>query len=253
MRVYGIAAAQNPDNSGETIVIDNIDTSRLRFLNDEHGSDAWSMIGSIDYHKKIRSLEECEDDHQRRCWEHAQVPFLFVRGEIADQTGHPNAQAAASLLKFTSMRPDLPLKVGFSIEGGILERSGSDNKILNKTLATGASFTIKPCNPKAAMFAEQDLAKSTWTDPPPKAYYEALAKSDATKSFIEVPKVLLLMQLDDLKKSVDDYLGAFTSMKCWRCGQGVRFFKSSSDIPNRCPHCSSAFRMSDIYGAMTKK
>lgn len=253
MRVYGIAAAQNPDNSGETIVIDNIDTSRLRVLNDEHGSDAWSILGSIDYHKKIHGQEECEDDYQRRCWDHCQVPFLYVRGEIAEKSGHPNAVAAASLLKFTAAKPELPLRIGWSIEGGILERAGADNKILNKTIATGASFTVKPCNPKAAMFIEQDLAKSVWTDAPPAVYYEALAKSEAAHSFIDRPKVVLLMQLDLLAKSTADYFGAFTSMKCWKCGHGVRFFKSSRDIPNRCQHCSQSFKMSDIWSAMNKK
>lgn len=252
MRFYGVGAAQVVDNSGETIIIDNIDTSRLRLLTDEHGADAWSMIGGVDYHKKIHSSEECEDEHQRRCWEAVKAPFLFVRGEIAEQSGHPNAQAAASLLRFVSSKPDLPLKVGLSVEGGILERTGADQKVLNKTIATGVALTVKPCNPKCVLFAEQDLTKSDWGGTPPKAYYEALAKSDATRSFIEVPKVVLLMHLDTLKKSVEDYYGSFTSMKCWRCGQGVRFFKSSRDVPNRCGHCSSAFRMSDIYNAMTK-
>lgn len=251
MRVYGVAAAQNPDNSGETIIIDNIDTSRMRIINDEHGSDAWSMIGSIDYHKKIKSREDCTDEQERRCWDQTQVPFLFVRGEIADESGHPNAQAAASLLKFTSSRPDLPLRIGFSIEGGILERSGPDNKTLSKTLATGASFTVKPCNPKAVMFPETDLTKS-WIATPPAVYYEALAKSDAKSSFIEMPKVVLAMKLEELKKHVEDYYGSFTSIKCWRCGDGVRFFKSSRDIPNRCSKCSNAFTMSDIYNAMKK-
>lgn len=250
MRWYGIGAAQNSDSAGETIIIDNMDTSKLRVFCDEHGSDAWSIIGGINYHKKIHSAEECEDDHQRRCWEQARVPFLFVRGEIAEQSGHPNAQAAASLLRFVSSKPDLPLKVGLSIEGGILERAGQDNKTLNKTVATGVAFTVKPANPKCVLFAEQDLAKSYTT--PPKAYYEALAKSQATHAFIESPKLMLLMHLDSLKKSVDDYLGGFTSMKCWHCGDGVRFFKSSRDIPNRCPKCSSAFRAFDIYKAMTK-
>lgn len=251
-RVYGIAAAQNPDNSGETILIDNIDTSRLRILNDEHGEDAWSMIGAIEYHKKIHNLEECEDDKQRRCWQTAQVPFLYVAGEIADDSGHPNAEAAAALLKFTAARPEIPLRVGFSIEGGILKRGGSDNKILEQTIGTGASFTIKPCNPRAAMFLETDLRKSDLAMEPPAIYYEALKKSQATSSFRELPLVTALISAELLEKSLSDYMGGFTSMKCHHCGEGVRFFKSSKSVPNGCSRCGESFRLSQIWKALNK-
>lgn len=251
-KVYGIAAAQNPDNSGETIIVDNIDTSRLRYINDEHGEDAWSMIGSIDYHAKIHSLEECKDDRQRRCWQVAQAPFLYVTGEIADDSGHPNAEAAAALIKFTASRPDIPLKIGFSIEGGILKRGGTDNKVLEQTIGTGASFTVKPCNPRAALFLENDLRKSELILTPPPIYYEALKKSASTSSFRERPVVLAQIAIELLEKSLDDYMGGFTSMKCHHCGDGVRFFKSSKSVPNGCSKCGESFRLSDIWKALNK-
>jgi len=251
-RIYGIGAAENPDNSGETILIDNIDTSKLRYWNDEHGEDAWSMIGSIDYHKKIHNLQECEDDRQRRCWNVAKVPFLYVAGELADDTGHPNAEAAAALIKFTAGRPDIPLHIGGSVEGGILQRSGADNKTLSNTIATGISFTIKPCNPRCSLFLENDLMKSEVSSTPPQAYYEALKKSAATSSFIERPQLILWMQVETLKKSLDDYLGGFTSMKCHGCGEPHRFFKSSKDIPNGCGKCGRSFRLSDVWKALNK-
>lgn len=251
-RFYGIAAAQNQDNSGETILIEGMDTSKLRGICDEHGSDAWSIIGAIDYHEKIYSEKDCKDDHQRRCWNHAKVPFLFIRGEFADDQGHPNAVSAATLTKFTSSRSDLDLRPGFSIEGGIAERSGPDDKILSKTVATMAAWTIKPCNPRCGLFLENDLAKSD--TPPPPEYYEALKKSQATSSFRQLPKeFFLLMHLDTLKKSAKAFVDGLTSMKCHRCGNGIRFFKSSSDCPNRCPHCNSAFSASQIWSAINKR
>jgi len=252
MRFYGAGAAQNDDNSGEIISLDGMDVSRCRILCDEHGSDAWSIIGSVDYCRKIYSREECQDDRERRVWDAVKVPFLFVAGTIAVDSGHPNAQAAASLLKFTSNRPDIPLKVGLSIEGGIMERSGPDNKTLSKTVATGVAFTVKPCNPRCVMFMEGDLQKSDLTMAPPPAYFEALKKSDATRSFFENPNAVLLVYAQVLKKSLEDYLSSFTSMKCYKCGEGVRFFKSSSDIPNRCSHCNNPFTLSHIWKAMNK-
>lgn len=253
-RIYGIAASENVDNSGETILIDGIDTSRLRGICDEHGSDAWSIIGGIDYHSKIHNEQECKDEQELKCWRQVQVPFLFIRAELADSTGHPNAQAAASLLRFTTAHPDLPLKPGLSIEGGIVQRAGHDQKTLAKTLATMTAYTVKPCNPKCSLYLENDLAKSQVSSTPPAVYLEALKKSQATHSFRELaPKALLAAYLDDLKKSLDDYRTAFTSMKCHRCGQGVRFFKSSKDYPNRCPHCNSAFSVAHLWAALNKK
>lgn len=251
-KIYGIGAAENRDNSGELLLIDGMDTSKLRYITDEHGEDAWSIIGAINYHKKIYSIDECEDDHQRRCWNHAKVPFLFYRAELADDSGHPNAQAAAALLKFTAARPDLPLKVGGSIEGGIVERSGPDEKTLKKTLAVAVAATVKPCNPMCVTFLENDLAKSDLSMEPPQVYYEALKKSQSTRSFIEQPGIMLYMYLETLKKSFSDYIEGFTSLKCHHCGEGVRFFKSSKDVPNRCSSCGSAFRLSDIWSAMNK-
>jgi len=252
MRIYGIAAAQNSDNSGETILIDNIDTSKMRILNDEHGESAYSMIGAVEFHKKIHSLQECADDYERRCWDHAKVPFLYVRGELADMTEHPNAKAAAALLEFCTARPDLPLRVGLSIEGGILERSGEDNKTLSKTLATGASFTIKPCNPRCALFMEGDLRKSIANMAPPPEYIEALKKSDSTTSFKENRLAVLMVCMEMLEKSTRDYFGAFTSIKCHHCGTGIRFFKSSRDTPNRCHSCSEPFSLAAIWSAIQK-
>lgn len=252
LKIYGIGACQSPDNSGETILIDNIDTSKLRYINDEHQETMFSMIGGITYHKKIHSANECTDERELRCWNHAKAPFLFFKGELASDTDHPNAQSAAALIEFCAARPDLPLQPGMSVEGGILERSGSDNKILSKTLATGLSVTVKPCHPRCALFMEGDLRKSQTSNVIPEVYIEALKKSDATSSFRENQKAVLKVYLEILEKSAADYFGGFTHLKCYHCGVGVRFFKSSRQVPNRCQRCSAPFTLNDIWKAMNR-
>lgn len=256
LKIYGIAAAQNPDNVGETIIVDNIIDDRMKVLSDEHADeegniDQFRIIGAITKHVKLSAEDQCQDDKQRRCWRLAGVPILYVEGELANDEDHPDARAAASMIKFTS-RPDIPLKLGLSVEGGILQRSGPDDKTLFRTLATGAALTVKPCNPKCQIFMENDLAKSDWNKEPPKQYFEALKKSQAKTSIYEVPRLVLLYHLETLKKSLTDYMGGFTSLRCTHCGHAFRFFKSTKDMPNGCSNCGEHFTMSDIWRSLNK-
>jgi hypothetical protein len=248
-QIYGIAAAQNPDKSGETILIDGIDDSRLNVCNDDHNDSAYGQLGVITKHKKIHSLQECEDDHQKKCWNVAQVPFLYVEG-LLDDENHQNGQAAAALIKFTNRLPDSPLKIGLSIEGGILQRGGHDDKVLEKTIATKASFTVKPCNPRCLLFPLVDLQKSSNLPDMPTNYMELLKKADATTSFIERKTEVIQLYMNELKKTMESYQDSFTSMKCHQCGKGIRFFRSGSSVPNVCPHCGGKFHLSQIWSAI---
>jgi ribosomal protein S27E len=87
---------------------------------------------------------------------------------------------------------------------------------------------------------------------PPARYFEALKKSQATSSIHEIaPEVMLLYKLENLKKSLNDYFGAFTSMRCSHCGHAIRFFKSGS-IPNGCSSCGEHFSITDIWKSLNK-
>jgi len=265
-KIYGIGAAQNPDNADETILLDGLDDSRCHVLKDEHPEQEnfFHQIGGVLKTRKIYKPEDCEDEKQARCWRHAQVPFLYVEAEIADDTDHPNAKSAAALLRF-SKRPDVPLDVGFSIDGGIARREDANGnptedaevgKILAHTIGTGISMTVKPCNPKCVTFLENDLTKSAaMALKPPPRYWEALKKSIAKTSFnvvLEDEDLTLYLKCEKLKKSLKDYMGGFTSMKCKNCGNGVRFFKSSKDLPNGCTNCGGSFSMADIWSSLNK-
>lgn len=256
-QIYGIAASQNVDNVGETLMIDGIDDSRMKILSDEHGDDNgeipfFRIVGSITYKKKIYSEKDCENDYQKRCWKVTQVPFLYIEGELADDERHPDAQSAAALIKFTQ-KPEIPLKLGLSIEGGILERGGEKNKKLIKTIATGAAITVKPANPACKLFLKTDLKKSLSDDPPPQRYFEALKKSQATSSVRQLaPELISLYLLQNLKKSILDFMGGFTDIQCQYCGKGERFFKSG-DIPNGCRNCGQYYTMSQLWNALNKK
>lgn len=272
MKIYGCLAAQNPDNVGETLLLDGLDFSKLKDIIDEHHEGNVSFfhrVGAITKAKKLYSDKDAEDDMQRRAWSRVGVPMLYVEGELADDEDHPNAKATASLIRFTQ-RPDIEMKIGMSIDGGILERKNEGGeiqeavldengkvakeggKILSKSVGLSAALTVKPCNPKCFLAPQMDLQKSAISSQPPKKYFECLKKSQATSSFIQTPEVKLLLAAERMKKSISQLANGFTSMRCDYCGKGVRFFKSSVDTPNRCEHCKGAYSLEKIWKAMNK-
>jgi len=259
MKIFGVLAAENKDNSGETIRIAGMDTSKLGPLVDEHHEEPsfFDHIGSITFHKKIMSQADCENDRQKRAWTRTGVPLLYIEGELCDDQDHANAKAAAALIRFSS-RPDIPLNVGLSVDGGIAEKqneSGAQDengKILTKTVALRGSLTSKPCNSKCFLEPMNDLTKSDLTAPPPAAYWAALKKARAAHSFNDIggAEFQLYLKLTKLKKSLTDYFGGFTSIRCKKCGDGVRFFKS--DAMNGCPRCKNHFSMTEIWQSLNK-
>ena len=262
LRIYGVAASENVDNAGEVLKIDGLDTSRLTKLLDEHtpegqNTDFFHTLGTIDYHKKILSEKDCENPRQKFCWDKTKTPLLYIEGTLADEEGHPNAAAAAALIKFSS-RPESAIKIGLSIDGGILRRVNNQGhpddkgKVLAQSVALATALTTKPCNPKCFLSPMFDLQKSEFLAEPPKAYWEALKKSQAKSSIIQRPHVQMYLKMHTLKKSLEDYLQSFTSMRCKKCGESVRFFKSSSEIPNHCGSCKNPHSMSDVWHALNK-
>lgn len=258
LKIYGIGATEAIDNVGERVILDGLDISKLRGLKDEHPEQEnfFHLVGAITYAKKIKSEKDCENEYQRRCWNYVKAPFLYAEGELADDENHPNAQSAAAMIKFTQ-RPDIPLKMGFSIDGGILERRdengrpSENGKILSRTIATNLSLTVKPCNPQCRVWMFNDLTKSDMAMPPPARYWKELQKPEKTSSIIEDLNFKLYLKLESLKKSLKDYFEAFTSIKCIKCGYAIRFFKSG-DIPNGCQLCGAHFSLSSIWKALNK-
>lgn len=251
MLIYGIAATETKDRTGESIDLNGMDISDIRLLNDEHSSDRFfEILGYIDQAKKITSEKDCEDEFQLKCWNSLKKPFLYIAGKLMDD--HPNAQSAAALIKYSMQNPNYP--VGLSVEGATLERQGQ--KLL-KTKVKNVSLTIKPANPECRIFAKTDLTKSFDKVDLPEKYKNV---SESRRQFRELPskqmrllaKSALLADLVTLAKSNDELeISGATIMKCWNCGEGKTFLKSR--LPNRCMACSERFTMSDIYKALCSK
>ena len=257
-KIYGAAAVQAPDKVGDVINIEGIDVSRFRIIDDDHESDMFSNLGGITFCKKILKAEDCENDRQKKVFEYAgKFPTLYFEGELAPD--HPNARAAFSLIKFANDRSDLQLKVGASIEGAIMKRSGADNKNIQISEAEAVALTVRPCNPRCGVFLTNDLLKSEPQEmfTLPVKYLETLMKSDPMPSFKEKSSVtkieLVKKKIESLKKSIEDYKeGTMTSVKCAGCNECYRFFKNSSDYPNKCRKCGRTFSLSQLWSAANK-
>lgn len=157
MKIFGIATAQTPDRVNELIRLDGVEVAKKPYINDEHGSISrlFNILGTITGIKKIFSQKECEGEKQLKCWNYCKVPFLYVEGEVFDEQDHPNARAAAALVRYKSQNPDFNL--GFSVEGDIVKNKGKE--LLN-TIVNGVSLTVNPMNPICQVWAEGGLKKS---------------------------------------------------------------------------------------------
>lgn len=264
-KIYGIAFAENLDRVKEKILLKGADISKLRGVIDEHLGEnepdtLFKKVGAVTFAKKIFSKNDCENEKQLRCWNHAQVPFCYAESELSDDHGHPNAMASAAMIKF-SQRPDIPLNVGWSVDGAVIEkqdengRVNEDGKILSNTIALDLALTLKPMNPICRIFLEKDLEKSISDRPIPaniqKRFDEVKEFGNFSHSKVN-KREIMIQTLQDLKKSINDYKTAMTNIKCHHCGDNTRFFKSATSIPSGCKKCARSYDMETIWKSLNK-
>lgn len=274
LQVYGILSTESPDSAGEIVKLDGIDISQLKTIKDEHPDqdNFFHTVGGISRAKKIYKKIDCEDYKQNKCWDLVKQPFLYIEGELADdQEGHMNARATAAMMKFCQQN-DVPLDVGWSIDGGTIERQNESGQtvttkdqgsVLARTLALAGSLTVKPCHPQCKAFIDEDLKKSLLNSrykiAPPAKYSELLKKSrkqssivNSEQHIIDPEKVKLLVGLSKLQKSLEDYNKAFTEMSCYHCNEPVRFFKNTDQLPSVCKKCNRPYSMQAIWKALNR-
>lgn len=275
---YGVVAAENKDSSGETVDIEGMQDS-LMYVRDEHKKNedmdptkAIDIIGAILDSKKIFSEKDCENGKQLLCWNEVKVPFLYAEGEFFDggDQPHPDAAAAAAILKFCHQNRDrVRFLPGYSVDGVTLERSDEQGRIskngkrIKKSIAISAAWTLKPMNHLLAgkIYIEDILQKSSnsiiYSD---KEYNQAVFDEKFNKSSsIEFNNIysinhLLKYKLEKLHKSLEDYEKAHTTLKCQFCNQGYRLFKSMDSIASLClcKKCGNPFTMLQVWSFLNR-
>jgi hypothetical protein len=144
-----IAGSQLRDTQGEMLSVEGADITDLQMgkgrFNDNHGKGFFNSIGRITTAKKIFKEEDCEDERQKYFWEKVKAPYIYVRGVLYDDDEHPNAKAAAAILR-NIHKADCPLKLKASVEGGVLARGIADPAQLARTKIHSVALTFTPAN-----------------------------------------------------------------------------------------------------------
>lgn len=144
-----IAGSQLRDTQGEMLSVDGADISDLQAgrgrLNDNHGKGFFNSIGKVTGAKKIFKEEDCDNDRQKYYWNKVKAPFIYVKGYLYDDEDHPNARAAAAILR-NIHKSDSPLQLKASVEGGVVARGIADSSLLARTKIHSVALTFTPAN-----------------------------------------------------------------------------------------------------------
>jgi hypothetical protein len=149
LEIDACAGSQLRDTQGEMLSVEGADISELEAgkgrWNDNHGKGFFNSVGRITNAKKIFKEEDCEDDRQRYYWNKVKAPYVYVKGYLYDDEDHPNAKAAAAILRNVH-KSDCPLKLKASVEGGVVSRGISDPSLLARTKIHSVALTFTPAN-----------------------------------------------------------------------------------------------------------
>lgn len=166
LKIDMCAGSQLRDTQGEMLSVEGADISDLiagkgRF-NDNHGKGFFNSIGRITGAKKIFKAEDCENDRHRYYWEKVKAPYLYCSGYLYSDEDHPNAKAAAAILR-NIHKSDVPLKLKASVEGGVISRGISDPSLLARTKIHSVALTFTPAN-NATLVEPVSLDKSSYDE-----------------------------------------------------------------------------------------
>lgn len=144
-----IAGTQIRDSQGEMLSVEGADISELEAgrgrLNDNHGKGFFNSIGRVIEAKKIFQESDCITDRHKYYWDKVKSPYIYVKGELYDDSDHPNARAAAAIMR-NIHKQDIPLKMKASVEGGVVARGLRDTSLLARTKIHSIAITFTPAN-----------------------------------------------------------------------------------------------------------
>lgn len=161
-----IAGSQLRDTQGEMLSVEGADISDLQNgrgrINDNHGKGFYNSIGRVTFAKKIFKAEDCTDERQKYYWEKIKAPYIYAKATLYDDEDHPNAKAAAAILRNVH-KADAPLKIKASVEGGVISRGVSDPSLLARTKIHSIAATFTPAN-NATLVEPISLDKSSFDE-----------------------------------------------------------------------------------------
>jgi hypothetical protein len=149
LKIDMIAGSQLRDTQGEMLSVEGADISELEAgrgrINDNHGKGFFNAIGRIINAKKIFKKDDCESARHEYYWDKVKAPYIYVEAELFDDEDHPNARAAAAILR-NIHKADTPLQLKASVEGGVIARGIADQSLLARTKIHSVALTFTPAN-----------------------------------------------------------------------------------------------------------
>lgn len=199
-----VAGSELRDTQGEILSVEGADIAALERgegrWNDNHGKGFFNSVGRITEAKKIFKSEDCENDRHTYYWNKIKAPFIYAKGYLYNDEEHPNAKAAAAILR-NIHKTDAPLKIKASVEGGVLQRGLRDTALLAKTKIHSVALTFTPAN-QATLVEPLNLEKSEYDV----VQDEILIKSVMPMAMENVPSFLDIserMSLEKIARSVE--------------------------------------------------
>jgi ribosomal protein L12E/L44/L45/RPP1/RPP2 len=162
----GVVGSQLRDTQGEMLNVEGADISDLERgagrWNDNHGKGFFNSLGIITEAKKIQSEKDCANDRHKYYWDKVKAPFIYAKGYLHNDEDHPNAKAAAAILR-NIHKADTPLRLKASVEGGVIQRGISDQSLLARTKIHSVAITFTPAN-QATLLEPLNLDKSMYDE-----------------------------------------------------------------------------------------
>jgi len=197
-----IAGSQLRDTQGEMLSVEGADISELISgngrLNDNHGKGFFNSIGRVTGAKKIMKSEDCDSDRHKYYWEKVKAPFIYVSGVLYDDDDHPNAKAAAAILR-NIHKSDTPLKLKASVEGGVIARGISDTNLLARTKIHSVALTFTPANNATLVEPTSFEKTASWKQD------KALIKSVMHLAKTDIPSFRHIARYASAEKIVDNF------------------------------------------------
>lgn len=126
-RIRGLASTASRDRQGEVILQEGIDTTPIdkgrAYFNWDHQRGPSNILGPIDSYKRTPD-------------------GLIVEGRLFKH--HSKAKSVHEIM--SSLGKSDHGRMGMSVEGKILERSGKDGKIIKKCVINAVALTLSPVN-----------------------------------------------------------------------------------------------------------
>lgn len=144
--IGGFVSTDHMDREQETVIQEGLDFSPFLekgWFNDNHDKATDALVG----YPTMAGILPYPDDKMHKGW--------YVEGELLEGDGSTRADRLWKLAQ--SLKKAGQRKLGFSVEGGVSERTGPNNKTVRRGIVREVAITRCPINTKTSLDV---LAKS---------------------------------------------------------------------------------------------